>query len=113
MIASTPDRRVVVIGARSYGRTVMYTSMALRESWDVVTGYEETKILLDLSNCVTDCIKVSKVEEEYDEFYLEYFVPINLFKKHWVQRFTRYIRKIPGGFDRMVNKRKTYLISLV
>lgn len=41
-----------------------------------------------------------------------WFVPLDLFKTHITQRFTRYIRKIPVGFDRKVNKRKTFLKSL-
>lgn len=42
-----------------------------------------------------------------------WFVPLNLFLKKLTYKLTRSIRKTPDPTDRIINKRKTFLKSLV
>lgn len=80
-----------------------------------VNGPSSDAVMLIVNDLLCDLVEITKEIKRSLRFVPEiYFnIPTNLFKEKLTYKLTRHILKIPSCIDRMVNKRKTYLKSLV
>lgn len=114
MIATAHGRTVMMIGGGEYFSAVHRFIDDLRRMErklsfdDVLAGIDELK-LRNVPHRLIVAVKqyyISKIRECW-------FVPVDLFTKNLTYKLSHMTRKNPDRSDRRVNKRKTFLKSLI
>ena len=117
MIATSHGMNVMVIGTGHGSSSInrlKHLLMKLEREVSIEAIIQELDEIVLRNHYDIPLRYIRSVRQAYLEKIREcWFVVLDMFKKQIVPRFTKYTRKIPSGIDRRINKRKTFLKSLI